>query len=261
VEFFFKTRVIKSGDFEYNVTLNGAYNQNIAKQVPLMPFTGAGDFATAYREGYDVSNMWSVRSAGLTSAGEPQIYDSKGNITSTLDSASITNSLIYSGVTRAPWTGGFIQEFNYKKFFARTSFTFNLGHVMRTYIPYLTNVSDQSALIVNRWKKPGDEAFTDIPKITSNPGDTYRSFATRYGTNTIVSASNIRFQELMIGMNVPTSTLKKLGIGTATITLQAQNIALWTKNKQHVDPTTLSGSGQVGLAVPTQYSCNITVSF
>lgn len=261
VEFFFKTRVIKNTDFEYTITLNGAYNQNIAEQVPLTPFTGATDFATAYREGYDVSNLWSVRSAGLTNTGEPQIYDSQGNITAKLDSASITNSLVYSGVTRAPWTGGLIQEFNFKNFFARTSFTFNLGHVMRSYIPYLTNVPDQSAQIVNRWRNPGDEAFTDIPKISADAGNTYRAFVTKYGTNTIVSASNIRFQELMIGLNIPKATLKKLGIGTATISLQAQNLALWTKNKQHLDPTTVSSTGQVGLAIPTQYSCNISLSF
>lgn len=260
VEFFFKTRVIKTTDFEYTITLNGAYNRNIAAEVPLIPFTGASNFATAYREGYDVSNIWSVKSAGLNNTGDPQIYDAKGNKTAKLDSATIAGSLVYSGVTRAPWTGGLIQEFNYKNFFARTSFTFNLGHVMRTYIPYLSTNNQTSALIADRWRKPGDEAFTDIPAIAV-AASTYRAFVTQNGTNSIVSADNIRFQELMVGCSLPPSLLKKLRISAVTIALQAQNLALWTKNKLHVDPTTVSADGRIGMPIPTQYSCNLTVSF
>ena len=262
VEFFFKTRLIKSSNFEYSVTLNGAYNVNIADQVPVTAFTGTDSYANAYREGYDITNLWSVKSAGLNSEGNPQIYDANGHITSTLDSATVVNAMVYSGVTRAPWTGGLIQEASYKSFFVRASLTFNLGHVMRTYIPYLTTSgSETSALITDRWRNPGDEAFTNVPKITNDLGNTYRSYVTRMGTNSIVSADNIRFQELMIGCNVSPALLKKWGLGALTIALQAQNLAVWTNNSLHVDPATVSGSGKVGMPIAKQYSCNISVSF
>jgi len=262
VELFLKTQVVKTGGFQYDVTLNGAYNKNIAKKVPTPVFYGSSSYATEPRNGYDIGNLWSVKSAGLNSQGDPQIYDANGNITSVLDSATVLGSISYSGVTRAPWTGGLIHDLRYKQFFSRVTFTFNLGHVMRTYIPNLGNNNENSVLIKDRWRKPGDEQFTDVAKLSNTALNTnYRAFVIQNGTNSVMSADNARIQEIMLGYNISSSLLKKFGLSSFSIALTAQNVAVWARNKYHLDPSIVDVSGRVGMPLPKQYSCNINVSF
>lgn len=261
VEFFFNSIVYKTNDINYNVTINGAHNTNIAKEVPLTKFTATNQYTTAIREGYDVSNIWAPRWAGLNSSGDPQIYDKDGKVTAVLDSNTISSSLVNQGVTKAPWTGGLIQELRYHQLFARVALTFNLGYVMRYYLPYPGNDSETSSLVADRWRQPGDENFTDIPKIGVSGSNSFREFVTRYSSNSILPADNIRLQEVMLGFNLPNKYIKKYGLSSFTMTFQVQNLAYWAKNKYHIDPGTVSVDGRIGTTLPRIYSCNISVSF
>ncbi|WP_197492220.1 TonB-dependent receptor plug domain-containing protein [Arachidicoccus ginsenosidimutans] len=262
IEFLLKTTVIKNKSFNYIITLNGAYNQNIASLVPYTAFSATSNYPTTYRSGYGTSNIWSFKWAGLNDEGEPQVYDAKGNKTSTLDSATLSNAMVYSGVTSAPWTGGFIQEFNYKQFFARISLVFNWDYVMRMYLPAMDQINDRSVWTKDRWQKPGDENHTDIAKIINSGGGTYRSFVIQNSSNSILSADNIRLQEVMIGWMPKAVFLKRhFGINSFQITLSAENPAIWTKNKYHIDPSTIGGNGKIGLPIARQYVCNINIGF
>ncbi|MCD0487800.1 TonB-dependent receptor plug domain-containing protein [Pedobacter sp. MC2016-14] len=264
VEAFFRVRVVNTKDVTYQVTLNGAYNENIAKNVPDPVFDGSSGFTTMYRSGYDISNIWSVNWAGLNNQGNPQIYNANGVATAVLDTATVAGAMVYSGKARAPWTGGFIHDLRYKAFFMRTAITFNFGAVMRTYIPYPTNgAAETSILIKDRWRKPGDENFTDVPRMDGGNGSNlgFRSLVTQNGTNSILSANSMRLQELMIGCNLPATLVKRLGIEGCTIALSGQNLTSWNMNKYHIDPTVVDGRGVLGLPIPKQYSLNINVNF
>ncbi|KRT17829.1 hypothetical protein ASU31_00595 [Pedobacter ginsenosidimutans] len=261
VEFFFNTVIVKTSSFNYNVTLNGARNSNIANNVPLTNFTASSDYTLALREGNDVSNIWAPRWAGLNSSGDPQIYNSNNNITSVLDSATIVSAMVKQGVTKSPWTGGFIQEVRLHNFFARVALTFNFGHVMRYYRPYPGSNLENSSLLAERWRKPGDELITDIPAINTLGANTYREFVSRYSSNSILPADNIRLSEVMLGFYVPNEKLKKFGLSGMTMTFQVQNLTYWARNKYHIDPATVSLDGRIGLPLPRIYSCNINVNF
>ncbi|RKR81801.1 TonB-dependent receptor-like protein [Mucilaginibacter gracilis] len=261
VEFFFNTAIFKSDKFSYNITINGAHNTNIARSVPVTNFTATSDYTIALRNGYDISNIWAPKWAGLNSSGDPQIYDKNGKVTSVLDSATVASSLVKQGVTKAPWTGGLIQEFRLHQFFARAAVTFNLGYVMRYYLPYPGNDSETSSLVADRWRKPGDENFTDVPKISASGANTYREFVTRYSSNSILPADNIRLQEIMVGCNVPNRYLQKYGISFLVVTLQVQNLTYWARNKYNIDPATVAVDGRIGNPLPRIYSCNLSMNF
>jgi len=261
VEFFFNSVVYKTNNINYNITINGAHNTNIAREVPVTRFTASNEYTLAIREGYDVSNIWAPRWAGLNSSGDPQIYDNNGNVTSVLDSATISTSLVNQGVTKAPWTGGLIQELRFRQLFARVALTFNLGYVMRYYLPYPGNDSETSSLVAERWRKPGDENFTDVPKIGTSGLNSFREFVTRYSSNSILPADNIRLQEVMLGFNLPNKYIKRYGLSSFTMTFQVQNLAFWARNKYHIDPSTVSVDGRIGTTLPRIYSCNLSVSF
>ncbi|MBE9599425.1 SusC/RagA family TonB-linked outer membrane protein [Pedobacter sp. MC2016-24] len=261
IELFMNANLVKTNNFNYNITLNGALNRNIAKNVPITRFTATNSYTTVAREGYDVSNIWSTKWAGLNSEGDPQIYDKNGNITATIDSATIASSLFYQGVTKAPYTGGLIQEVRVKQFFARVALTFNLGYVMRYYLPYPGYDGENSSLIADRWRNPGDEQRTDVPKISSSGSNSYREFVTRYSSNGILPADNIRLQEVMLGFSLPNNYLKKYGLSYFVMTFQVQNLAYWAKNKYKIDPATISQDGRIGSPLAKIYSCNISVNF
>ncbi|MCX2495283.1 secretin and TonB N-terminal domain-containing protein [Pedobacter sp. PF22-3] len=259
IELFMSANLIKSNNFNYTITLNGAHNKNIAKNVPVTRFTATNSYTTVAREGYDISNIWAPKWAGLNSSGDPQMYDKNGNVTAKLDSTTVASALINQGVTKAPFTGGFIQEIRVKQFFARVALTFNLGYVMRYYRPYPGYDRENSSLIADRWRVPGDENWTDVPKIADvSP---YRDFVTRYSSNSILPADNIRLQEVMVGFSLPNSYLKKYGLSYFVMTFQVQNLAYWAKNKYNIDPATVSQDGRIGSPLAKIYSCNISVNF
>lgn len=261
LEFYFNTLVAKTNKFNYSVTLNGAHNTNIAKSVPLTRFTATRDYTVALRDGYDISNVWGPRWAGLNGSGDPQIYDKDGKVTAVIDSATVASSLINLGVAKAPWTGGFIQEVRYGHFFARMAITFNFGYVMRYYLPYPGGDSENSSLIAYRWRRTGDEQFTDIPRILPSGVNTYREFVSRYSSNSVLPADNIRLQEVMLGFNLPDKFLKKYGLGSFMMSVQVQNLAYWAKNEYNIDPVTMSQDGRIGMPLPKTFSCNLSVNF
>lgn len=261
LEFFWKTSVVRKSKFTYAVTLNGAYNLNIAKTVPVTRFTGRDEFATSYRDGYSINNIWAYKWAGLDNNGNPQIYDTKGEKTALLDSATLASSLHYAGVLKAPWNGGFIHDFTFGQFFSRVAFTFSWGAVMKRFIPTPSSDRPVSSLIRERWKKPGDELYTDVPAMSAQGAGTYRAFVTNNSDNSIMSADYIRLQEIMFGWRMPQSILDLLKINSAFFTIQVQNLAFWAKNKYKLDPATVSANGAIGLPLPTQYSCTFNVGF
>lgn len=262
IEFYLQAKAVQKTNFRYVLTLNGAYNQNIVKEVPTINFWADREYLSAPRNGSSVDNLWSFRWGGLDNTGSPMIYDAKGNKTSTLDTASVIASLVYSGVTRPPLTGGFIQEWDYKGIFARVVLVFNLGHVIREYIPVPSRNTEYSILIKDRWRKPGDEAFTNIPAMSDDgPNGNFRALVTQNSSYSIMPADNVRLQEVQIGWHgTPGKTLQNY-FKDFMISLQGMNLALWTRNKLHVDPESVLGYGMVALPLPKQFSLSLNIKF
>jgi len=259
IELYLVIKVAEQQKFRYMITLNGAYNNNIARNVPAVNFSQTPAYLVAYREGYSTEGVWSYRWAGLDNKGNPQIYDNKGQKTATPDSATLASALVYSGVSRAPYNGGLIQEWNFGDFFARATLAFKLGYVMRQYIPSPSGTLDNSSLIRDRWRKPGDEAHTDIAAMANTTNT--RTFIIQNSTNSVLPADNIRLQEAQIGWQAPKTLLKKLFVKDLTLSFQAQNLFVWKRNKLHVDPELVSNSGQIGMPTPKQYSFSINMNF
>ena len=268
VEFYLKGKVVQRSIFSYTITINGAYNTNMALDIPNIPFSQYATYLTAYRTGYATDALWSYRWAGLDNMGNPQVYKdvdtkvpvvSEFNATTPISTTLEASSLVYSGRTTPPWSGGLIQEWTYKSFFASARLIFNMGHIMRTYIPVISSRLDKNILIGQRWKNPGDEAHTDIAAMAqANPT---RDLVIQNSTNSIVSADHIRLREVQFGYEVPANILKMRYIKALTISAQAQNLALWARNKQGLDPVTVGNNGMVGIQQPRQYMLTINASF
>jgi hypothetical protein len=263
VELYVRIKAVDQKDFKYSITLNGAYNKNIAQNIPVVNFSPTPNYLNSYRNGYSTESIWSYRWAGLDDTGSPRIYDVKGQSTARPDSAALASSLIYSGVIRPPFTGGFIQEWDYRGFFLRATLLLNFGHVVRKYLPSPSRTMDNSLLIRDRWRKPGDEAFTDIAAMSGNGDDgSIRKLIIQNATNSIMPADNIRLQEVQIGWQAFSGPLlQRYLIKDLVVSLQVMNAAIWTRNALHVDPETIANTGQLRTPSSRQYSFNINVRF
>ncbi len=262
VEFFYKSELFRKPNFSYSFSINGAYNINMAKEIPKTPYSATRQYLVAFREGYSTTNVWGYRWAGLNAEGAPQIYDAKGNITANPDSSVLANDIIYMGATRAPWTGGFMHDVTVGKFFARVSFMGSFGGIMRRFIPSNSgSLYENSNLISQRWKKPGDEASTDIPALVNDNGLSVRSFIAQNSTNSFMSADFIRLQEVMIGWELPKSFVNEKYVKSIRISAHMQNVAVWAKNQYNYDPNNVDTGGRLGLPTPIQYGATLNVIF
>ncbi|MBC9932883.1 SusC/RagA family TonB-linked outer membrane protein [Chitinophaga qingshengii] len=242
IELAIQATVLDIRSFKWTSRLNAAYNHNIIVENKIpdsAPERNRVSGTTQFVEGYSRESVWSYRWAGLDSKGNPTVYGDKDEKVK----VPVFSSVVNSGTYRAPYSGGFTNIFYYKNFFASVMTIFNFGNVLRREMPSMNALEFSNAMnyqIRNRWRKPGDEAFTDIAAMTQsfNPDDFYdgRENAMRYSTNSIISGDYIRLREIQLGYDFPAKMLKGSFLKGVHIIGQMNNVALWKKNKYGIDP-------------------------
>jgi len=260
IELYLQAKLITHKNFSWTSTINGAYNVNKAIGVPEVNFSQNIIYLSSIHNGYSVDNLFSFNWAGLDYQGNPQVYNSQHKkVTVTAATPLDSTYLSYSGKTRAPWSGGFINEWDYKSFFVTARLVFNLGYVMRKYIPVSSSELENNYLIKNRWQNPGDEAYTDIPVMAAP--DLSRTFVAQNSSNSIVSANNMQLREVQLGYELPAKLLKGSFVKSMSVSMQMQNVAIWTSNNLGIDPNAISSTGIVGSPLPKQYVLSLNMSF
>ena len=240
IELAIRSTIIDGKDFHWNTILNFGHNKNKITENKIQdgaPEINRVTGTTAYVEGYSRETLWSYRWAGIDSDGNPLVYgDNDEKIKN-----PVFSSLVNSGVYRAPYSGGFTNIFYYKNFFASAFVVYNFGHVLRRSMPDMNPLnfsSNYNYQIKDRWRKPGDEAHTNIPAMVQSWDDFYdgRDRAFLYSTESVISGDNIRLREVQLGYNFPASFIKKGIVKGGSFIVQMNNVALWKKNKFGIDP-------------------------
>lgn len=264
-EMFLKTQLIKEKSFSWSATINGSYNVNLAQSLPKVNFINDPSYLTVGREGYATDNVWSYKWAGLNELGQPRVYNEKGEAIVGGSNVTAWNSsndswLEYSGRTTAPWNVALLQDITYKGLFARVTILSAYGNVMRKYMPVVSTTLDNSVLIANRWRNPGDEKITDIARMENNDG--LRSMTIKYSNNTILPADFIRLQEVMLGYTLSDQMLKSRYLKNLWVSFQLQNLGLlWAKNKEGIDPGAVAFDGRITPRRPLTYGLSVNLTF
>lgn len=263
VELNINARILQ-GEVSLDVDFNFGYNKNRVKEV-LTPNNTASVYVAGTNPiaGLPLSYLYSYKWAGLSSTGEPQIYDVNGNILS-WSAPRLTNvdALKYVGTMDPPVYGGMMFNVGYKGFTLTPQFTYKMGHVMRMNTTK-TDLSPRiTSDIANRWKTAGDELKTNIPRIYNLPSIDPRWFD--YYRKSDVwdeDASFIRLRSLSLSYQMPKKMLFNV-FTAAILTAQANNLWLWTSNKQGLDPdfTTLS-TGDVSFPTAKNYVISLNLNF
>ncbi|SEV99416.1 SusC/RagA family TonB-linked outer membrane protein [Chitinophaga arvensicola] len=268
IELMLKGQVIRQRDFDWSVTVNSSFNKNKVTRVDYSPKTTGelvNNVSGYFLQGDPYKSLYSFDFGGLNSKGDPQIYNQKGELTDKL--ISTPDVVHYSGTYVPKFSGALINDFRYKQFQFSFLFVYNAGHVMRMDVPYITSGFANIVMPAgnnNAWKKPGDELFTNVPRIAwdyDKNNNNYRNSYYQYGSQNIVSASYIKARNLAVSYSLPKSWLQRVKIADARIRLQADNLFYIGFNGQGIDPeaTSLMGTGRTLPIMPT-YNLGFNIS-
>lgn len=246
VEIQINSVIIKHNTFSWTNALNISFPRN-----KLIAFPGLD--ASAYAYYYVIGKSLSV----LRRFNSIGVNDTTGVYQFTTAEKSPTyvpvdpNDNFIIGATDPRYYGGFTNSFSFKGFELDINIEFKkqlglnyLGQVVNNTPPGILNAlyGNQPAMILNRWQHPGDK--TSVEKFTadySSPAaQVFYSFFNSSGSYS--DASYLRLKTVSLAYNFSEKFLKKMGMKSCRIYVNAQNILTITKYKG-TDPETQSFYG------------------
>lgn len=100
---------------------------------------------------------------------------------------------------------------------------------------------------LDRWKKPGDENVTEIPRagLAGTYNLSYYTSSQRF----IVNGAYAKIRDITLQYNLPQTLANKIAAQAISFRFQLNNLLLWTANSIHMDPeftgSTRSAQGTV----------------
>jgi TonB-linked SusC/RagA family outer membrane protein len=251
--------IMKSKNVTWNATLTAAYNRNEILELYTEGIQDTIIQGTKIRtEGQALQSFYLPHWAGVNSAdGSPMWYDKNGYLTRNYDDAAY----ILAGKADPTWVLGIRQSLEYKQFTLGFSLYGSLGNMIFNQLntDLLADGAimnkNQSSLALDRWQKPGDQS--DNPRIVQNNSSHSNEFSTRY----IEPGSYIRIQDISVQYAVPLHKIEKYNVHECHISLQINNVWVWSQFTG-MDPETRS-SGVYYYDYPKQrmMSCSLHIGF
>lgn len=240
--------IIRGKELTWNLGLQYAFNKNKVTYVNIeAPFYVLQlDYPQSFpRIGNPYNAIYSYQWAGLSNKGLPQVYNEKGEKVEA--SPATLQSIVYSGSTVPKYSGSVNSTLSYQNFSLSFLLTFEGGHKMRdTFLPtlgasyngalngYVTQITAVNKDIVNRWRNPGDELKTNIPKVVFAEDPTYNSQSAdiyRYADINVLDATNMRLRNISLAYNVPQQMAKKAGLSNVRFQFNVENAYTFAKSK------------------------------
>lgn len=262
--------IVKKNNFKWNVAFNATHYKNELTKLP------DSKPASEFPDGYQAGSYWRKLGGSLydwytyeyvgvnPENGKPQynkyVKDKDGVETIEIVNKSSDATLRQTGKSAIPdLTGGFSTTFEAYGFDLSIQTAFQLGgYVMDSYYSSLMNAGDNGQNfhkdMLNRWTSTNTN--TDIPTLMF--GD--RNYKIE-GDFFLTKASYFSLRNVTLGYALPSSILKKYGIGKLRFYLTGDNI--WLKSvRKGLDPRqSFAGStGYIYSALST-YSVGLNLTF
>lgn len=283
---------IRQKDWTWTINLNGSHNRNkvldggINTEYTYQQYLNG----TAIINGKSINSFYSYRFKGLTEEGKPDFngleYGKAG-----LSKEEFYDKIFVESGDRIPFfQGGFGTSLRWKDLTLNLFFSYSVGNKVRLnnlYRDYGQQTpqpwQNMNNELVDRWRKPGDEAHTNIPALSADPMDDVLfkklsffggndqkwdySFANNrwqmYNKSDIrvVDGSNIRLRTASLSYNVPTKWIEKMGLSAANVRLEGYNLLLFSSKKlRGQDPSQMSLGLRTTPPLPS-YSFTVNLSF
>jgi len=271
---------VQTKDFSASVTVIASYNKNelVEANKELNITNDNKVYGNALVEGKPIGSFYSYPYAGLNEKwGFPMFYNDKGEKRYNL--YDFETELVYSGVNIPDVSGGINVNLRYKGLYAGLSFQYALGGVGRlpnfyrfNYYAAFDALANVSKELNDRWRKPGDELYTDIPVIYDNnkfnQANTELNAPVTLGTSKTPLAmydlsdlrtektDNLRLRSLNLKYVFQPRQIKRLGLKNLAVNFQTENIFLLANDRwQGRDPE----SGSSNTPLPKVYTFGVEV--
>lgn len=273
VELSLNTVNIKTKDFTWSTDFIYSHMHNEVTE--LNTYNRLYDYISGYgftMPGYPQRSLFSIPFAGLNNEGLPTFYDPDGNITVTgIDMQEYDPErlkfLKYEGPADPTDVGSFGNIFRYKNLTLNLFITYSFGNVVRLDPVFSSSYSDLSATpkeFNNRWIKPGDEKYTNIPVIASkqqlnNNADLARAYQSyNYSTARVAKGDFIRMKEISLAYEFPKTITQALNIANLSLKLQATNLfLLYADKKLNGQDPEFFNAGGVATPMPKQFTLTL----
>lgn len=273
VELSLNTVNIKTKDFTWSTDFIYSHMHNEVTE--LNTYNRLYDYISGYgftKPGYPQRSLFSIPFAGLNNEGLPTFYDPDGNITVTgIDMQEYDPErlkfLKYEGPADPTDVGSFGNIFRYKNLTLNLFITYSFGNVVRLDPVFSSRYSDLSATpkeFNNRWIKPGDEKYTNIPVIASkqqlnNIADLDRAYQSyNYSTARVAKGDFIRMKEISLAYEFPKTITQALNIANLSLKLQATNLfLLYADKKLNGQDPEFFNAGGVATPMPKQFTLTL----
>ena len=234
-------------NFAWTVGLNASKNWNevVAKELFLSPSVLRLEYLKGSNEyiknGRSINGFWSYDFAGLDGETGVPMFN-KLDVSEEEYSGDPADILVYSGETTPYFTGGINTRLRYKSFSLGADFALLLGAKMRLPNPHedvafgLPDPTKNLTKDLNkRWKKPGDEKYTNIPGLAI--GEAYNTSVQlpdggmgrpldlwAQSDVMVVDASFFRCRQVMLSWNATRNICKKLGVSSLSVSGVVNNV-------------------------------------
>jgi TonB-linked SusC/RagA family outer membrane protein len=235
---------ISTKDWKWKLGLNATTYKNTITSLPSSEMWSGNK---KWVEGGSIYDFYLVEWAGVNPEnGNPQWYKYDGNggkiVTEDYSSASANSNKVKSGSSLPDVSGGFQSSLQYKGWELSTAFAYTLGGKIyngdKVFLLHEGTAVGRnwSVDLLDRWTP--ENTNTDIPRLSTNPQSAWTSASTRFLTD----RSYLRLKTLTLSYNLPKRLLANIGLSTASLFLQSENLLTWTK-EQGLDPEqTFDGS-------------------
>lgn len=240
VEISLNGQVVRTENFSFNVNANYSHNRN---EVLYVNVTAPVYFLQLdYPESYPIignpyNSIYAYRWAGLSENGLPRVYNAAGDAVTT--NPSDLAAIVYAGTTEPADMASLNLSLRYKQWDFSCLWVYQGGHRLRnTDLPmlgnsynavlrsYVTNLAPVNKDIVNRWRKPGDEATTDVPAAIFAENPLFSSAGSTiygYADINVINAVNLRLANISLSYTLPSMWVQKAGLSSARVQMNVEN--------------------------------------
>lgn len=270
---------VRTRDFTWTLSFNTAKNINkVDSKINQNKNWKSAVSGSINKEGFPVNSIWAFEFMGLDGEnGSPllQVPTVEENPESERDA---TAYMKFMGSMEPDFSGGLSTSLRYKTLTLSASFNANIGG--KCFLAPLYNdeieaesvpsaYTNLSRDLVNRWRKKGDEQFTNIPSVSTGlsqvkqlrlPEGTYSTSFYMYGYSDIrvVDASFFRCTNISLSYNFPEAWAKKMYMKDLSLTAGLTNpFIIVSRQYKGVDPEVATGSQPI----MKTYSLGLNVSF
>lgn len=288
---------IRTKDWQLYLSTNYSWASNTVKSGTNENYT-LNDYlnGTAIVNGAAIGTFYSYKYLGLNpNTGIPMFddYQDRRHLLSNKKLSEIIPLVMTESGNRNPkLNGSFYATLKWKQLSMNMNFNYRVGCKVRLfnlYTPIVSGISSDKNVrkeFVNRWTKPGDEQYTDIPVLLSPSDPNYEGTMSHWSNgvtakvvekipsfagNTwsmydmsdlrVVSGDYLRLSNLVFSYQFTSKQLQKTFLKSLRLSLSMTNIFTLSSNKLDGQDPTQASTTTINMSLRPAYTFALNVSF